>query len=81
MHSDILRMYIGIGFIAFGLWIIYQIRLKTKIIQNKIDYNCAKAYLLYTVFLFVLYLTDNTYSYPITFTLYLICTLATLEKE
>ncbi|MBD9074820.1 glycerol-3-phosphate cytidylyltransferase [bacterium] len=81
LHSDILRMYIGIGFIAFGLWIIYQIRLKTKIIQNKIDYNCAKAYLLYTVFLFVLYLTDNTYSYPITFTLYLICTLATLEKE
>ena len=81
LHSDILRMYIGIGFIAFGLWIIYQIRLKTKIIQNKIDCNCAKAYLLYTVFLFVLYLTDNTYSYPITFTLYLICTLATLEKE
>ncbi len=81
LHSDILRMYIGIGFIAFGLWIIYQIRLKTKIIQNKIDCNCAKAYLLYTVFLFVLYLTDNTYSYPITFSLYLICTLATLEKE
>lgn len=81
LHSDILRMYIGIGFIAFGLWIIYQIRLKTKIIQNKIDCNCAKAYLLYTVFLFVLYLTDNTYSYPITFSLYLICTLVTLEKE
>lgn len=76
LHSDILRMYLGIGFIGFGLWILYQMSIKTKILYKKNGENAAKAYLLFTIFLFILYLTDNTYSYPVTFTLYLICTLA-----
>ena len=75
LHSDILRMYIGIGFIAFGFWVIYQCFIKTRLIKRNINLNCAKGYLMFTVYLFVLYLTDNTYSYPVTFTLYIICTL------
>lgn len=81
LHSDILRMYIGIGFIAFGLWVIYQNYIKTKIIGREINTNCAKAYIVFTVYLFILYLTDNTYSYPITFSLYIICTLCSIKDE
>ena len=80
LHSDILRMYIGIGFIAFGLWIVYQCYIKTKILNDKVNSNCAKAYLLFTIYLFVIYLTDNTYSYPITFSMYIICTLCSINS-
>lgn len=81
LHSDILRMYIGIGFIAFGLWLIYQNYIKTIIIDKEISVNCAKAYLIFTIYLFILYLTDNTYSYPITFSLYIICTLCSIKYK
>lgn len=81
LHSDILRMYIGIGFIAFGMWIYYQCYIKTNLIRKYVDSNCAKLYLIFTIYLFILYLTDNTYSYPITFTLYFICTLCSITNE
>lgn len=81
LHSDILRMYLGIGFIGFGLWVIYQNYIKTKIIGREINTNCARAYIIFTVYLFILYLTDNTYSYPITFSLYIICTLCSIKNE
>ena len=82
LHSDILRMYIGIGFLGFGIWIIYQCYIKTKLLYKHVNLNCAKSYLVFTVYLFILYLTDNTYSYPITFTLYFLCTLcASYEKN
>lgn len=81
LHSDILRMYIGIGFLAFGMWIIYQCYTKTKLLYKHVNLNCAKSYLIFTIYLFVLYLTDNTYSYPITFTLYILCTLCSSSGQ
>lgn len=81
LHSDILRMYIGIGFIAFGIWIYYQCYIKTNLIRKNVDSNCAKLYLIFTIYLFILYLTDNTYSYPITFTFYFTCTLCSITRE
>lgn len=81
LHSDILRMYIGIGFIMFGVWIFYQCYYKTKIIKKNVGFKCSRGYLLFTVYIFILYLTDNTYSYPITFTLYFICVLCCIEEN
>lgn len=81
LHSDILRIYIGIGFFAFGLWIIYQCYIKTTLIKKYAGIICAKAYLIFTIYVYVLYLTDNTYSYPITFVLYFVCTLCSIDDN
>lgn len=79
LHSDILRMYIGVGFVLFGIWIIYQCYTRTNLIAKHIDLNCAKSYLCFTIYVFVLYLTDNTYSYSITVTLYFLTILCSME--
>ena len=62
LHSDILRMYIGVGFIVFGLWIIYQCYIRTNMINKHFGLKSAQIYMCLTLYIFILYLTDNTYS-------------------
>ena len=81
LHSDILRMYIGLGFIVFGFWIVYQCYIRTNMINKYFGLKSAQIYMGLTVYIFILYLTDNTYSYPITGSIYYLAILCACEKS
>lgn len=66
LHSDTLRMYIGLGFIGFGCWIIYQTFIRPKLMKKVFQKTTVYLYLLITLYLFILYLTDNTYLFALT---------------
>ena len=63
IHSDILYMYIELGFIMFHIWLIYNFYIKTYMLKKSIGNRVMKCYLLLTVYMFTLYLTDNTFTY------------------
>lgn len=63
IHSDILCMYIELGFIMFHIWLIYSFCIKAYILKKSKNNGIMKCYLLLTIYMFVLYLTDNTFNY------------------
>ena len=63
LHSDILVFYIENGFWLFIAWVVYTFNIQTRYIQKKVGSLAAEAYLLVAVFMFILYLTDNTFTY------------------
>lgn len=81
LHSDTFRMYIGLGFFGFAIWMIYMLFIRTKYTYNKIGINCAKIYILLTLYNFILYLTDNTYGYYLTIFTFTICVLSVKEEK
>lgn len=84
LHSDILRMYIGLGFIGFGAWIYYQVFTRTKLMKKSFPAKTTSFYLLLTIYSFILFLTDNTYSYPVTcfaINFAILCTLDDSSKS
>lgn len=80
IHSNILVQYIENGFFMFILWIIYSFYFKTKRLYKKCSLVSAESYLLLTVFVFILYLTDNCFKYPNTQMVYFIIPLALAES-
>ena len=79
MHSDTLKKYIELGFIGFIVWIIYVIKIKTIKFKNEFSEKVAAIYLMFTVYSFVLYLTDNVFEYYIFTLIYVIIPLAMSE--
>lgn len=79
MHSDTLKKYIELGFIGFIVWIIYVIKIKTIKFKNEFSDKVAAIYLMFTVYSFVLYLTDNVFEYYIFTLIYVIIPLAMSE--
>ena len=79
MHSDTLKKYIELGFIGFIAWIIYVIKIKTIKFKNEFSDKVAAIYLMFTVYSFVLYLTDNVFEYYIFTLIYVIIPLAMSE--
>lgn len=65
VHSDILKMYVEIGFLFFIIYLAYYFIGLTKYIEKTHGLNCSIAYFICITFTFVLYLTDNTESYYI----------------
>ena len=80
-HSDILRMYVSLGFIGFGIWMWYLLSYRTKKIESYYGLNNAKLYYLCTIYYFVLFLTDNTYSYQVTLLAFIVVLLGSLKSE
>lgn len=80
IHSNILVQYIEIGFFMFILWIVYSFYFRTKRLFKKCGIAAAESYLLLTVFVFILYLTDNCFKYPNTQMVYFIIPLALTES-
>ncbi|HAR1791926.1 TPA: glycerol-3-phosphate cytidylyltransferase [Enterococcus faecium] len=81
LHSDVLRMYIGLGFIAFGIWIFYQCYYRTMKLKKYFGSKTAQIYICLTLYIFILYLTDNTYSYPITGATYFLAILCVSDEN
>lgn len=63
VHSDILKMYYEIGFILFGIWLIYYVFIMTKKYKNYFGRESALCYFSLFIYTFVLYITDNTEVY------------------
>lgn len=80
IHSNILTLYIENGFVVFVLWIVYSFYIKTKKLCKKSGIVSAECYLLLTVFVFILYLTDNCFKYFDTQMVYFIIPLALAES-
>lgn len=63
LHNDFFKMYIEIGFIGYIVWVIWWLIRMPRIIQNRYDVKKAFICLLFILFAFILYTTDNTESY------------------
>lgn len=76
IHSDILVMFIEIGFVGILAWIFYCFRFKTGKLTRCSGVAVGEYYLLTTIYMFILYLTDNTSTYFITQMIYYLIPLA-----
>lgn len=63
LHSDILTMFIEIGFPLFILWVFYMFVHRAIKLTKYYGIQVGECVLLTTVFMFILYLTDNTLTY------------------
>lgn len=63
LHNDLFKMYIEIGFIGFSVWIIWWLIKFPMIIQRRYGVKKSFLCLLFIIFSFILYTTDNTESY------------------
>lgn len=63
LHNDFFKMYIEIGFIGFIVWLIWWLIKLPQIIQKRYGVKKAFICLLFVLFSFILYTTDNTESY------------------
>ncbi len=63
VHSDIIKMYAECGFILFGVWLVYYLVFISKKYKERFGYKYALMYFAATIYIFVLYLTDNVEIY------------------
>ena len=69
------------GFILFGVWLYTYIIRFRKDIQNKISFHNAYIFFLMTVYTFLVYISDNTETYPITQYMYMLIPIICALKE
>lgn len=63
VHSDIIKMYVEVGFIMFGLWLWYLLIHMTKEYKKVFGNKAAVVYFGVLIYTFSLYLTDNVETY------------------
>lgn len=59
VHSDILKYFAETGFIVFSGWILYYFYVMPSYILKKYGHKIVKQFYLLTIYMFILYLTDN----------------------
>ena len=62
-HSDILKMYVENGFVLFGYWLYHYLIKVTKEYKKVFSIKASVIYFVITMYLFLLYLTDNVEIY------------------
>lgn len=70
LHSDILKIFVELGFLVFLFWNIYYLFIFPKKVRKKYGYKVSNLSWFLVVFLFVLYFTDNAINYFITQTIF-----------
>lgn len=80
-HSDILYNYIDFGFFGFTVWIFYCFYFATRYIRFRCGPNTTRLWLLFTIYAFITYLTDNTTSYFAFQSCYMIVMFQTIYKD
>ena len=63
VHCDILKMYAECGFFVFGYWLWHYLISMIKRYKKRFSIDAAVLYFGLTIYLFVLYLTDNVEIY------------------
>ena len=77
LHSDLLKMYVENGFWLYIVWlVIYLVYIpqKTKSISN---YETALKSILFVIYMFILYLTDNVEVYSIVQSVFMLALIYT----
>ena len=69
-------MFIEIGFVGMLAWIFYCFKFKTGRLSRCNGIAVGEYYLLATIYMFILYLTDNTSTYFLTQMIYYLIPLA-----
>lgn len=62
-HSDILKMYAENGFIFFTYWLFHYLLNLTKWYKEKFSVDVSMVYFGITIYLFIMYFTDNVETY------------------
>lgn len=75
LHNDLLKLDIEMGLAGYLLWLAYTIFLVPAYLRSNFGPKAKTAYVLLTVFVFIVYATDNTTTYPV-FQMVLFCILA-----
>lgn len=75
IHSNILEIYIEIGMIGLIIWLFYNLFYRTKKLDRYYGGYVAKAYMVLSIYMVILYLTDNTLHYGTTQIAYFIIPL------
>ena len=70
LHSDILKIYVDLGFVSLLFWSIYNLLVFPKLIRKRYGYKIANLSWFLIVFLVILYFTDNAINYFITQTIF-----------
>lgn len=63
LHNDFFKMYIEIGYIGFIVWVFWWMIKMPQIIQKRYGVKKTFICLLFILYAFILYTTDNTESY------------------
>lgn len=63
IHSNIIELFIELGFYVFPAWLAYTFYGKPILLERFCNARAAKAYMVVSVYMVVLYLTDNTFTY------------------
>lgn len=72
LHNDVLKVFVDLGFVIFTFWLIYNLLYLTKKFNKKFGFKVSNLYWATTIYLFMLYLTDNAINYYITQTMYVL---------
>lgn len=81
LHNDVLKVFIDLGFWIFLFWIVYSLFIQRFIIYKKYGKKAEMIYFLMTVYMFVLYFTDNAINYFITQTTYIVLVTMSVTKN
>ncbi|WP_195953764.1 hypothetical protein [Clostridium saudiense] len=72
LHNDVLKIFVEMGFIIFTFWIIYNLFVIERKIREKISTEISNLYWFMTIYLFILYCTDNAINYFVTQTVFIV---------
>lgn len=65
-HGNVLAYYVDLGFILFGIWMIFNLLIVPNYIKKHFKYQNVNLYWEMTIYLFVLYLTESSLNHPMT---------------
>lgn len=81
LHNDILKIYIEMGSIFSFLYFLNFFWLQNNRLNRKFGFKVSKMYFLFTVFTFILYLTDNVNRYLVYILVYTMIPFTEVIKE
>lgn len=81
LHSDVLKIFFDLGFVMFSFWLVYSLLYFPKEIRNRFGFRSGNIAWFITLYLFVLYLTDNCINYFACQTLYTLVLLESVALE
>lgn len=63
LHNDFFKMYIEMGFVGFLIWVFWWLLKMPRMLQTKYGVEKTFILLLFIIYAFILYTTDNAESY------------------
>ena len=80
IHSDIFRMYLEVGYILFILWLLNYLCIMPELYKKSFGTSTMLYVSSITIYMFILYLTDNTELYLVTQYFYILSIYAYIKK-